>query len=96
VCHLFLAYLSVDGPDAEVTGFVTSGFHNTITSCTLPAWTPELFLDGMNATFGQLLRTELVKLSNEVRLQSYRSHHQSLGSGVLVGNSDAKFLTLLK
>ena len=84
----------MDGPDAEVTGFVTSGFHNTIMSCTLPEWTPELLVDGMNATFGQLLRTEVVKLSNEVRLQSYRDRRHSSGSGVSVGNSNAKVLSI--
>jgi len=29
-------------------------------------WTLELFVDRMNATFGQLLRKELAKLSHEV------------------------------
>jgi len=40
----------------------------------------------MNATFGQLLRNELVKLSDAVCLQSYRdrSRRQSSGSGVSV------------
>jgi hypothetical protein len=87
VCRRFLAYLSLDG-DATTSNFVTPGFHNTITSCTLPEWTPELWIDGMNSTFGQLLRNELVKLSDAVRLQSYRSRRQSSGSGVSVGNSD--------
>jgi hypothetical protein len=68
------------------TSFVTPGFHNTITSCTLPEWTPEIFVDRMNITFGQLLRKELVKLSREVILQTYRSRRQSSGSGVSVGN----------
>jgi len=44
----------------------------------------------MNAIFGQLLRNELVKLSDEVRLQSYRSS----GSGVSVGNSDTVVITV--
>ena len=43
-------------------------------------------MDGMNAIFGQLLRNELVKLSDEVRLQSYRSRRQSSGSGISVGS----------
>lgn len=42
----------------------------------------------MNSTFGQLLRNELVKLSDAVRIRSYRSRCQSSGSGVSVGNSD--------
>ena len=87
MCHRFLAYLSLDG-DPTTTGIVMPGFHNTITSCTLPEWTPGLLVDAMNLTFGQLLRNELVKLSDEVHLQSYRSRRQSSGSGVSVGNSD--------
>ena len=87
MCRRFLAYLSLNG-DPITSGIVTPGFHNTITSCTLPEWTPELWVDGMNKTFGQLLRNELVKLSNHVRLQSYRSRRQSSGSGVSVGNND--------
>ena len=81
----------MDGPDAD---FVMSGFHNTITNCTLPEWTPEFLVDGMNETFGQLLRTEVVKLSNEVARQSYRDRRHSSGSGVSVGNSNAKVLSI--
>ncbi|KIJ89769.1 hypothetical protein K443DRAFT_126671 [Laccaria amethystina LaAM-08-1] len=87
VCRRFLAYLSLDGN--PVTSIVTPGFHNTITSCTLLEWTPEFLVDHMNITFGQLLRKELAKLSREVILQNYRSHRQSSGSGVSVGNSYA-------
>ena len=87
VCRRFLAFLSLD-EDLAATGFVTPGFHNTITSCTLPEWTPELLVDAMNSTFGQLLRNELVKLSEAVRLRSFRDRRQSSGSGVSVGNSD--------
>jgi hypothetical protein len=71
-----------------MTGFVTPGFHNTITRCTLPEWTPEVWVDAMNATFGQFLRDELVKLSEKAgSLKSYRSRRQSSGSGVSVGTT---------
>jgi hypothetical protein len=87
VCRRFLAYLSLDGKPN--TSIVVSGFHNTISSCTLPEWTPEFLVDRMNITFGQLLRKELAKLSREVILQKYRSRRQSTGSGVSVGSSYA-------
>jgi hypothetical protein len=69
------------------TGIVTPGFHNTITKCTLPEWTPEPFVDHMNRTFGQLLRTELEKLSHDVVFDGFRDRAHSSGSGVSVGNT---------
>jgi len=70
-----------------MSGFVTPGFHNTITRCTLPEWTPEVWVDAMNATFGNILRKELVKLSEKAgSLKSYRSRRQSSGSGISVAS----------
>ena len=71
-----------------MTGFVTPGFHNTITRCILPEWTPEVWVDAMNTTFGQILRKELVKLSEKAgSLKSYRSCCQSSGSGISVASA---------
>jgi hypothetical protein len=86
VCRYFLSLLSLRG-DPATTGIVTPGFHDTISTCTLPEWTPEPWVDAMNLTFGQLLRNELMKISDAVRLDSI-SRPRSAGSGVSVGNSD--------
>jgi hypothetical protein len=44
----------------------------------------------MDSIFGQLLRKELVRISDALRLDSFRAErcHRSAGSGVSVGNSD--------
>jgi hypothetical protein len=77
-----------------MTGVITPGFHDTITSCTLPEWTPESVVDAMNSTFGQLLRNQLVKLSNAIQLDPYDRRRLSSGSGVSVGNSETIVLDL--
>ena len=86
MCRRFLAYLSLD--EKSTTGIVAPGFHNTITKCTLPEWTPESFVDDMNETFGLLLRTELVNLSREAAVQGQaRKRRESSGSGVSIGTT---------
>jgi hypothetical protein len=44
----------------------------------------------MNRVFGQLLRTELVNLLDEVAIHGPRKRRQSSGSGVSIGNNGSK------
>ncbi|KDR73905.1 hypothetical protein GALMADRAFT_212135 [Galerina marginata CBS 339.88] len=56
-CQRLLTSLS-----SEEMTFVTRSSHSTLTSCSLPLWTPAHIVDSMNEAFGRVLRRELEML----------------------------------